>query len=200
MSRSKFYNKLFASASSFGGGFCCYMVSLVLYGLENTTFQRPKQCYHAALLALQGSKQYHLGTLTKIKFNLFHGRQVYKKRTEHKPMLASHIIYIISLQYTLTTKTVVLCRGMTIVKAIMVFSRQVRSDHHVNESTSCILFGLPFLHSLDLPFLQHVVVNVQLYQKEHHLKELESSACYHVSPFSLVTRASLVIDWLASVN
>ena len=48
-----------------------------------------------------------MGTLTEIKFNLFQGRQVYNKIAEYKSMLASHIMYSISLQYNLTTKTIV---------------------------------------------------------------------------------------------
>ena len=51
--------------------------------------------------------KYHMGTLTEIKFNLFQGRQVYNKIAEYKSMLASHIMYSISLQYNLTTKTIV---------------------------------------------------------------------------------------------
>ena len=51
--------------------------------------------------------KYHMGTLTKVKFNLFQGKHVYNKIAKFKSMLVSHIIYSISLQHTLTTKTVV---------------------------------------------------------------------------------------------
>ena len=64
--------------------------------------------------------KYHMITSTKIKFNLFHGRQVYSKIVEYKSMLASHILYSINLQYTDYKNSCILCRGMITVKAIPV--------------------------------------------------------------------------------
>ena len=69
---------------------------------------------------------------------------------------------------------------------------QISSHHHVNESTSCIFFGLSFCTLYTFHFLQQVVANVQLHQNEHHLEKLEFLVSCHVSQFYLLTHASLV--------